>query len=110
MKMNGMKFAIAAIFAVCLFCASNAHAQLASVLPNHPQPLQMQDNVQHASEHSMGRETTLLSANPYLYAQGEIPLAELGSPLPYQKPLGDVARDYRKGHADVPKAVVTLEK
>ena len=36
-------------------------------------------------------------------------MSELGS-LPYETPLGDVARAYRKEHVDAPKAVKILEK
>jgi hypothetical protein len=57
----------------------------------------------------MTKESTLLSVSPYGYAQGEVPLAELGS-LEYQTPLGDVARAYRKEHATAAKAVKVLEK
>ena len=70
------------IVALCFLCASAAFAQNAPVLPNTPQPLQMSDHPQHASEHAMAQESSLLSCSAYSYAQGEVPLAELGSIAP----------------------------
>jgi hypothetical protein len=97
------------IFVLCFFCAAAACAQSANVLSGTPQPLQMFDHPQHASEHAMAPETTLFSASsPYSYAKGEVPLVELGS-LEYQTPLGDVARVYRKEHIAVPKAAKVSE-
>jgi hypothetical protein len=107
MKINATKIAIAAAFVFCMFSAT-AHAQLAPVLPNVPQVLTMQEHPLHASQHPMGQESSLLNNWTYTYAQGEVPLAELGT-LPPQVPLGDVARTYRKEHAKVPKAVLTYE-
>src|ERR1700685_4171654 len=89
----------------CLLCAGSALGQNAPVLPNTPQPLQMSDHAAHADEHSMRSETSLFGNNShYAYAQGEVPLAELGSPI-YHTPLGDIARDFRKEHSVAPKAV-----
>ena len=109
MKMDTTKIAIAAAFVLCMFTASGAHAQTAMVLSNTPQPVAMQDHVQHATQHLMTPESSLLSNWTYSYAKGEVPLAELGS-LPPQVPLGDVARAYRKEHMTAAKAVYTLEK
>jgi hypothetical protein len=109
MKTNFMKLTIAALGFLCFLCASTAFAQTAPVLSNTASPIQMVDHVQHASEHAMGTESSLLSASGYDYAQGEVPLAELGS-LEYQTPLGDVARAYRKEHINVAKAVKIMEK
>lgn len=98
------------IIALCLLCATAAFAQSAPVLSGTAQPMQMLEHPGHASEHSMAPETSLLSTvSPYTYAQGEVPLSELGS-LPYETPLGDVARAYRKGHIDAPKAAKVVEK
>jgi len=101
----------ATIYTLCflgIFCVTSAFGQNAPVLTNVPQPLQMSDHPQHATEHSMAKESTLLSASAYGYAQGEVPLAELGS-IEYQTPLGDVARAYRKEHASVAKAAKVSE-
>jgi len=108
MKTNLMNATIAALFLICLFSAGRASAQLAPVMPNTPQPIQMTEHPQHATEHAMLRESTLLSLTPYGYAKGEVPLVELGA-IPYQIPLGDVARAYREEHANMPKAVMIFE-
>ena len=105
-----MKTTIVAVSFLCFLCATTAFGQSASVLTNNPQPIQMQDHPQHASEHAMAQESSLLSSNsPYSYAHGEVPLAELGS-LEYQTPLGDVARAYRKEHTTAAKAIKALEQ
>jgi len=104
-----MKTTTLALCFLCFLCATTAFGQIsAPVLSNNPQPLQMTDHVQHASEHAMAQESTLLSVTPYGYAKGEVPLAELGS-LEYQTPLGDVARANRKQHTSVPKAAKVSE-
>jgi hypothetical protein len=74
-----------------------------------PQPLEMADHVQHASQHAMAQETSLLGNSSYAYAQGERPLWEFPSDK-QETPLGDVARAYRKEHAATAKAVKTLDK
>jgi hypothetical protein len=108
MKINLMKTTIGALSFLCFLCATTAFAQNAPVMTNTSQPMQMTDHPQHASEHAMAQETSLLGASAYGYAKGEVPLAELGS-LAYQTPLGDVARSYRKEHAAVPKAAKVSE-
>jgi hypothetical protein len=90
-----------------LLCATSAFSQ--SVTPSEAQPLQMNGNPQHASQHAMAQESSLFGSSTYSYAKGEIPLAELGSPIPYV-PLGDLARQARKEHANDRKAARTLEK
>lgn len=107
MKITVMK-TIVALFFACCFCAA-AGAQTASVIPNTPAPLQMTEHIERASQHAMGLESTLLSVSGYGYAKGEVPLAELGSPV-YEIPLGDVARANKIEHASVPKALIVLEK
>ena len=99
------------IIVLCFLCATAAFAQSAPILSNTPSPVVMFEHPLRAAEHAMAQETSLLSSNlsPYSYATGEVPLAELGS-LPYETPLGDVARAYRKAHIDAPKATMVLEK
>jgi hypothetical protein len=105
-----IKATIVALGFFCFLCAGSALAQSAPVLSNTPQPLQMTEHPQHADEHDMRPEMTLLgSSSHYTYAQGEVPLAELASPI-YHTPLGDIARDYRKEHSTAPKAVKVLEQ
>ena len=103
-----MKITIVAITFLCFLCATSAFAQSAPVLSNTPSPIQMQEHPQHASEHAMALEANLLGVSPYGYAQGEVPLAELGSII-YQTPLGDIARSNRKEHTSVPKAAKVSE-
>jgi len=99
------------IFVVCFLCASAAaFGQTASVLSNNPQHIVMPDDrPQHAAEHAMATESSLLSSGTISWAKGEVPLAELASPM-YHTPLGDIARAYRKEHATLPKAAMVLEK
>jgi hypothetical protein len=109
MKINVMKATICALCFLGFFCATAAFAQNAPVLANIPQPLQMAEHAQHASEHSMAQESSLLGSSSYTYAKGEQPLADLGT-LPYETPLGDIARAYRKEHAAAAKAMIVLDK
>jgi hypothetical protein len=98
------------IFALCFLCVSAAaFGQTASVQSNNPQPISMPDDrPQHAAEHAMATESSLLSSGTISWAKGEVPLSELASPM-YHTPLGDIARTYRKEHAAVPKAVWVIE-
>jgi hypothetical protein len=97
------------LFAFLLLCGSAAFAQNGSVLSNNPQPFTPPDDrPQRAAEHAMGSEISLLSLSTISYAKGEVPLSELGSPV-YHTPLGDIAREYRKEHAMVPKAAKIAE-
>jgi hypothetical protein len=105
-----MKITVFALCFLCLLFASTAFAQSsAPVLSNNPAPLEMSGYAQHADEHPMGQEVSLLSHSTYGYAKGELPLADVAEPV-YHTPLGDVARAYRKEHANAPKAVMTLDK
>ncbi len=99
------------IFVLCFLCASVAAlGQTASVMSNTAQPISMPDDrTQHADVHALGTETSLLTSGTISWGKGEVPLAELGSPI-YHTPLGDVARAYRKEHANVPKATKVFEK
>lgn len=109
MKTNFLVATIAIVFCLCIFSIPSAHAQTAPVLSNNPAPIRMQDHPVTASEHAMAQETTLLSTTPYGYAKGEVPLADLASPM-YYTPLGDIARAYRMEHEFAPKAVVVFEE
>lgn len=109
MKIIAMKITILALCFLGLLCASAAFGQTASVMNMTAQPTVVPDHPQHASQHALAQETSLFSTSSYGYAQGEVPLAELGS-IPYETPLGDVARAYRKEHALTAKATKALEK
>jgi len=100
-----MKTTLFAVF--LLFCVASAFGQ-ASVLSNQPAPTVMAEHPQHASQHDMASEQSLLGSNPYTYAQGEQPLWQ----FPTEKrvtPLGDIARLLRKEHELARKAEVTWE-
>jgi hypothetical protein len=98
------------IFVLCFLCASAAaFGQTAAVLSNTAQPVSMPDDRPlHASEHAMATESSLLSSGTISWAKGEVPLAELASPM-YHTPLGDIARAYRKEHEAMPKAAKVME-
>jgi hypothetical protein len=98
-----------AVFFLCLLAAASAAAQNASAISAQTQPLRMAENPQHASQHEMAPEQSLLQRSAYYYAQGERPLWEFG-PITQPVPLGDVARAYRAEHALARKAQVILEK
>jgi hypothetical protein len=103
-----MKTIICTLFFLC--AATVAFSQTASVLTNTPQPVRMDGHFEHASEHPMSQESSLLSSGSYSYAKGEVPLAELASPI-YEVPLGDIARANRRERAgsSTPKAVRVVE-
>jgi hypothetical protein len=103
-----MKTTIFALFFLCGTVA--AFGQTASVQSNNPQPIYMPDDrPQHAAQHAMGLESSLLGTSDYSYAKGEQPVGDFGT-LPQETPLGDIARAYRKEHAQVPKAVIVFNK
>jgi hypothetical protein len=106
MKANLMK---TVFVAVCFLFATAAFAQNAPVTSSVPQPLEMAEHTQHASQHAMASESSLLGGSSYSYAQGEQPLAQFGT-LPQETPLGDIARAYRKEHTTTAKATRVLEK
>jgi len=97
------------IFALCfLFATAAAFGQTAAALSANPQPLRMTEHVEHASEQGLAQETSLFSHSGYSYAKGEVPLAELASPV-HHTPLGDLARAAKKEHASDPKASKVFE-
>lgn len=105
---NAMKTIFAVLF---ILCAVTAFGQTAAVLSNQAQMMVMPDHPVHAGPHAMAPEQSLVGGSAYSYAQGEMPLWELG---PFTQPvaLGDVAREYRKEKAAQPrkKAVIVFEK
>jgi hypothetical protein len=91
------------------FCATGAFAQQGTVLDSNVRPFEPPDHSQHATEHAMGAETSLLGSAALIYGKGEQPLSDFATPI-YHRPLGDVARAYKKEHENAPKAVMTLNK
>ena len=106
-----MRPPLVAWLAAGLFAVSSAaFGQTASVQMNNPQPISMPDDrPQHASQHALAQESSLLATSAYSYAQGEQPVVDFGT-LPWETPLGDIARAYKKEHTGAPKAVIVLEK
>jgi hypothetical protein len=92
------------VIALCFLSATAAFGQTASVLYANPQPIVMPSHPEHASQHAMGTESSLLGSSAYSYAQGEQPLWEFASDK-REIPLGDLARAYRRGHVLDKKAV-----
>jgi hypothetical protein len=80
--------------------SASAFAQYAGNTQQAPytNPVTMVDHTQHASQHAMGTETSLLEHNSTTSAQGERPVIEFPIDIvepPPETPLGDVARFYR---------------
>ncbi len=93
-------------FAILLACATAGFGQTAAVLSSQPQMLIITDHPEHAQRAPMAQEQNLWgSESAYTFAKGELPLSEFAR-ASAAVPLGDVARDYRKEHASVKKAVV----
>lgn len=84
----------------------------AAVLSNQPMVLHMTDHPMHADFTSMAPERPIIGGGPSAYTveKGERPLWEFGPVSDPGRPLGDVARDYRKEKQSAKKAEVVLEK
>ena len=98
------------LFALFFLVAATAFGQMPGAISSDPQPLQFPDHPQHADQHPMAIEQSLLGGGSVTYAQGERPLWEFGSMLPPPTPLGDVARAFRKDKLTVKKAEKVFEK
>jgi hypothetical protein len=109
MKMSNRNLMKTTLFLLCFFCAAAAFGQNASVISSEPVIMTVPDHPQHASQHEMREEHSLLSGSSYSYAQGERPLWEFGD-VKQPVPLGDIARAARKDHAAAKKAEYVLEK
>lgn len=100
------------VFAICLLSTAAALGQNmagVSALSNQSQMLQLPDHPQHASLHALAPEQTLLPSSSIVYARGEQPLWEF-APKEDIQPLGDIARIFRKEHAEAKKAVMVWDK
>ena len=98
------------LIVLCLLCAPFAAAQNGALLNNHVEMLHVPEYPQHASQHDLGAEQSLLQTSAYHVEHGEVPLSELGGSVTQEVPLGDVARAYRNQHLLAKKAEITLEK
>lgn len=99
-----------AMFALCFLCATACFGQVAGSISSTAQPTYVPDHPQHASQHALAQESSLLDSNTYSYAQGERPLSEFVSAPARETPLGDIARAYKKEHPALAKSVKALEQ
>jgi hypothetical protein len=99
-----------ALFA--LMCTASAFAQTAGLLPSQPQVLHMTDHPMQAETIALATEHPLVGggSSTYTFAQGERPLWEFGPVSESPRPLGDIAREYRKEKQTARKAEMVLEK
>jgi hypothetical protein len=96
------------ILTIIFLLASLGHAQIAgsSVQPVNGPSYSVPDHPMHASQGDLRPEQSLLGSNGVTVARGERPLSDFPDDHRYVKPLGDVARDYRKEHATAEKAAI----
>jgi hypothetical protein len=106
---NAMKTTLVVLF--LLFAVAAFGQQSAPVLSSQPAITQFFEHPEHAQPHAMAAENPIAggASDAYSYAQGEIPLWQLG-PLSEPVPLGDVARAFRKEKQVGRKAEVIFEK
>jgi hypothetical protein len=99
------------LFFLLIFCAAAAFGQTAGVLPNQPNIMELPEHPQHASQHAMAAEQSLVGggSDTYTYAHGERPLWEFG-PVTQEPSLGDIARENRKEKMAAKKAEIVFEK
>jgi hypothetical protein len=94
---------------LCLICTANAFGQIAaSVISAEPQRIEVPSHEQHALQHSIGEEKSLLITSSNVSARGVRPLWEL-APVKYEVPLGDTARMLKKQHDSAKKADIVWE-
>ena len=106
---NAMKITITVLFILCAAVAFGQ--QNGAVLTNQVSILSVPDHPEHAEQHAMALEHSLIgSSDTYNYAQGERPLWEFGPVAPPPTPLGDIARAYRKEKLTAKKAEIVLNK
>jgi hypothetical protein len=106
---NTMKITLFMLF---LLVTASAFGQAIGGVSSEAHMTQIPDHPQHADQHALAAEHSLVGGGGFSYAQGERPLWEFG-PVPQQQPptpLGDVARAFRKEKPAVKKAEIVLEK
>lgn len=103
-----MKITLSLLF---LLVTASAFGQTASVVSSEAHMTQIPDHPQHAEQHALACEHSLVGGGGVTYAQGDRPLWEFGpSTQQPPTPLGDVARTVRKEKLAVKKAEIVLEK
>ena len=103
-----MKITLFTLF--ILVAATSVFGQVGSLISSEAHMTVFPDHPQHAEQHAMANEHSLVGGGAYSYAQGERPLWEFGSSAPALTPLGDVARAARKEKLAVKKAEFVFEK
>ena len=95
-----------------VMCTATAFGQTAAVLSSQPQIFHMVEHPMHAEPTAMATERPIVGLGPsaYTVAQGERPLWEFGPVSDPPRPLGDIAREYRKEKQSAKKAEFVLEK
>jgi len=103
-----MKITLSILF---FLVTASAFGQAVSAISSEAHMTQMPDHPQHAEQHALACEHSLVGGGSVSYAQGERPLWEFG-PDSQEPPasLGDVARVVRKEKLAVKKAEIVLEK
>jgi hypothetical protein len=104
-----VKITLSALF---LLLATMAFGQASYTVSGQAQMLQIPDHPQHADQHALATEHSLLGSNSITYASGERPLWDF-APAPQAQtttPLGDVARAFRKEKLAIKKAEIIFEK
>jgi hypothetical protein len=86
---------------VCILAATAAFGQAASAISSEVSPMYIPDHPQHASQHEMTPEQSILGTNSNPSAHGERPLWEFATTR-VERPLGDIARELRKQRDIVP--------
>jgi hypothetical protein len=99
-------------FCMLFFLATaSAFGQAVGAISSEAHMTQIPDHPQHAEQHALACEHSLVGGGSISYAQGERPLWEFGPPSQEPPPaLGDVARAVRKEKLAVKKAEIVLEK
>ena len=102
-----MKITLLALF---FLVTASAFGQAIGAISSEAHMTQIPDHPQHAEQHSLACEHSLVGGGSVSYAQGERPLWEFGPVSQPPTPLGDVARGFRKEKLSVKKAAIILEK
>ena len=102
-----MKITLCVLF---ILVAAAAFGQVSGAISAQTQMLQLPDHPQHADQHALATEQSLLGCGSVTTAHGERPLWEFGSDAPAPQSLGDVARALRKEKITVKKADKVFEK
>ena len=107
-----MKITTLTILVFLVLFSAAALGQVAGAgVSAQPQIVEFAAHPLHAGPHAMAAESPIVGGgeNTYSYAQGEQPLWEFG-PVSEPKPLGDVAREFRKEKLVAKRAEIVFEK